>query len=374
MAINWKQVRTAAKRQDQQQIRGRTAAGVSAPQAQTQISAQGRIDWDAVRGNAQLLDQQQAQSQQRKNAYEEAYEKYKQAVATAQHDQQSGYRRTQELKWRQSTPYHDQLSGYKRTQQLKEGLRRASPEYQAAVKTTQQDQAHGMQRTSQVLGQRIAQLEEEQADSHFRDYRYENGKAADAKGPAELQGEIEALKSRKKTIEQGVRTAQDMAALLPNESRILALAYAKNPWTEEQKQEADQYLQAGGSFSGLFGQEQNVFSFAPYREALSRGDTAAAQKWEEVYDLLYARRYSEQTALATGFYEGLGVISASQVMGKALGADMQNPAWEAYQKAYQRAQAEHPIFTGGARVAGSLVLMDGLREGVGAASGAALGG
>ena len=374
MAINWKQVRTAAKRQDQQQIRGRTAAGVSAPQAQTQISSQGRIDWDAVRGNAQLLDQQQAQSQQRKNAYEEAYEKYKQAVATVQHDQQSGYRRTQELKWRQSTPYHDQLSGYKRTQQLKEGMRRASPEYQAAVKTTQQDQARGMQRTSQVLGQRIAQLEEEQADSHFRDYRYENGKAADAKGPAELQGEIEALKSRKKTIEQGVRTAQDMAALLPNESRILALAYAKNPWTEEQKQEADQYLQAGGSFSGLFGQEQNVFSFAPYREALSRGDTAAAQKWEEVYDLLYARRYSEQTALATGFYEGLGVISASQVMGKALGADMQNPAWEAYQKAYQRAQAEHPIFTGGARVAGSLVLMDGLREGVGAASGAALGG
>ena len=163
MAINWKQVRTAAKRQDQQQIRGRTAAGVSAPQAQTQISAQGRIDWDAVRGNAQLLDQQQAQSQQRKNAYEEAYEKYKQAVATAQHDQQSGYRQTQELKWRQSTPYHDQLSGYKRTQQLKEGLRRASPEYQAAVKTTQQDQAHGMQRTSQVLGQRIAQLEEQSA-------------------------------------------------------------------------------------------------------------------------------------------------------------------------------------------------------------------
>ena len=204
MAINWKQVRTAAKRQDQQQIRGRTAAGVSAPQAQTQISSQGRIDWDAVRGNAQLLDQQQAQSQQRKNAYEEAYEKYKQAVATVQHDQQSGYRRTQELKWRQSTPYHDQLSGYKRTQQLKEGMRRASPEYQAAVKTTQQDQARGMQRTSQVLGQRIAQLEEEQADSHFRDYRYENGKAADAKGPAELQGEIEALKNRRAQIDKTV--------------------------------------------------------------------------------------------------------------------------------------------------------------------------
>ena len=84
MAINWKQVRTAAKRQDQQQIRGRTAAGVSAPQAQTQISAQGRIDWDAVKGNAQLLDQQQAQSRQRENAYEEAYQQYKQYVAEYQ--------------------------------------------------------------------------------------------------------------------------------------------------------------------------------------------------------------------------------------------------------------------------------------------------
>nr|DAF39389.1 MAG TPA: hypothetical protein [Caudoviricetes sp.] len=227
MAINWKQVRAAAKRQDQQQIRGRTAAGVSAPQAQTQISAQGRIDWDAVRGNAQLLDQQQAQSQQRKNAYEEAYEKYKQAVATVQHDQQSGYRRTQELKWRQSTPYHDQLSGYKRTQQLKEGMRRASPEYQAAVKTTQQDQARGMQRTSQMLGQRIAQLEEEQADSHFRDYQYENGKAADAKGPAELQGEIDELSEKKAALDsdRALLSAQTQIGALDAETRALLRQY-----------------------------------------------------------------------------------------------------------------------------------------------------
>ena len=227
MAINWKQVRTAAKRQDQQQIRGRTAAGVSAPQAQTQISAQGRIDWDAVRGNAQLLDQQQAQSQQRKNAYEEAYEKYKRAVVTVQHDQQSGYRRTQELKWRQSTPYHDQLSGYKRTQQLKEGMRRASPEYQAAVKTTQQDQARGMKRTSQILGQRIAQLEEEQADSHFRDYQYENGKAADAKGPAELQGEIDELSERKAALDsdRSLLNAQTQIGALDAETRTLLRQY-----------------------------------------------------------------------------------------------------------------------------------------------------
>ena len=227
MAINWKQVRTAAKRQDQQQIRGRAAAGVPAPEAQTQISSQGRIDWDAVKGNAQLLDQQQAQSQQQKNAYEEAYARYKQAVETVQHDQQSGYRRTQELKWRQSTPYHDQLSGYKRTQQLKEGMRKASPEYQAAVKTTQQDQARGMQRTSQVLGQQIAQLEEEQADSHFRDYRYENGKAVDAKGPAELQGEIDDLSEKKAALdsERALLSAQTQIGALDEETRALLRQY-----------------------------------------------------------------------------------------------------------------------------------------------------
>ena len=122
MAINWKQVRTAAKRQDQQQIRGRTAAGVSAPQAQTQISAQGRIDWDAVRGNAQLLDQQQAQSQQRENAYEKAYERYKRAAETVQHDQLSGYLRTMQERQNQiiDSINHDQMSGYRRTLQEKE--------------------------------------------------------------------------------------------------------------------------------------------------------------------------------------------------------------------------------------------------------------
>lgn len=121
MAINWKQVRTAAKRQDQQQIRGRTAAGVSAPQAQTQISAQGRIDWDAVKGNAQLLDQQQAQSQQRENAYEAAYEKYKQIADSINHDQLSGYRRTMQERQNQiiDSINHDQMSGYRRTLQEK---------------------------------------------------------------------------------------------------------------------------------------------------------------------------------------------------------------------------------------------------------------
>lgn len=200
MAINWKKVRTAAKRQDQQQIRGRTAAGVSAPQAQTQISAQGRIDWDAVKGNAQLLDQQQAQSQQRENAYEEAYQQYKQITNSINHDQLSGYLRTMQERQNQiiDSINHDQMSGYRRTLQEKERqkqrkvqtgtaaqqaatnagqdysrliglnqfdgeLERRAAEWQRKQQAAQEaaalDQERGRRRTSEEYGKRIDALE-----------------------------------------------------------------------------------------------------------------------------------------------------------------------------------------------------------------------
>lgn len=200
MAINWKQVRTAAKRQDQQQIRGRTAAGVSAPQAQTQISAQGRIDWDAVKGNAQLLDQQQAQSRQRENAYEEAYQQYKQIADSVNHDQLSGYLRTMQERQNQiiGSINHDQMSGYRRTLQEKKRqqqrkvqtgtaaqqaatnagqdysrliglnqfdgeLERRAEEWQrkrqAAQEAAALDQERGRRRTSEEYGKRIDALE-----------------------------------------------------------------------------------------------------------------------------------------------------------------------------------------------------------------------
>lgn len=151
MAINWKQVRTAAKRQDQQQIRGRTAAGVSAPQAQTQISAQGRIDWDTVRGNAQRLDQQQAQSQQRENAYEEAYERYKRAAETVQHDQLSAYLRTMQERQNQiiDSINHDQMSGYRRT--LEEKARQMQRKAQTGT-AAQQAATNAGQDYSRLIG------------------------------------------------------------------------------------------------------------------------------------------------------------------------------------------------------------------------------
>lgn len=251
MAINWKQVRTAAKRQDQQQIRGRTAAGVSAPQAQTQITAQGRIDWDAVKGNAQLLDQQQAQSQQQENAYEAAYEKYKQIANSINHDQLSGYLRTMQERQNQiiDSINHDQMSGYRRTLQEKErqqqrkvqtgtaaqqaatnagqdysrliGLnqfdgeleRRAAEQEKRYRETVLPDQLRGMKRTSEELQKQIDQLYEQKSDEHFRDYQFgedgtawytdENGTRRQARGVTDIQSEIEALETRKAALDSG---------------------------------------------------------------------------------------------------------------------------------------------------------------------------
>nr|DAW47472.1 MAG TPA: hypothetical protein [Caudoviricetes sp.] len=133
MSINWKQVKTAAKRQDQQQIRGRSAAGVPSVPDDNQASAQSGLDWNAVQQNAKLLDQRQAQSQQRKNAYEEAYEKYKKAASSIAHDQLSGYRRTIQERQKQVLPTlaHDQLSGYRRTQQQRAEYDRLLGQYGA---------------------------------------------------------------------------------------------------------------------------------------------------------------------------------------------------------------------------------------------------
>lgn len=271
MAINWKQVRTAAKRQDQQQIRGRTAAGVSAPQAQTQISAQGRIDWDTVRGNAQRLDQQQAQSQQRENAYEEAYERYKRAAETVQHDQLSGYLRTMQERQNQiiDSINHDQMSGYRRTLEEKArqmqrkaqtgtaaqqaatnagqdysrliGLnqfdgeleRRAAEQEKRYRETVLPDQLRGMKRTSAEMQKQLDQLYEQKSDEHFRDYQFdengtawytdENGTRRQARGVMDIQSEIDTLETRKAALDstRALGQAENAVGTLDTETRNL---------------------------------------------------------------------------------------------------------------------------------------------------------
>ena len=76
-----------------------------------------------------------------------------------------------------------------------------------------------------------------------------------------------------------------------------------------------------------------------------------------------------QTAVASGLQEGLGVTSAAAAVGKALGAN--EDEYHRQMENAQRAQAEHPVLAGGAKIAGSLALMSGIGEAAGAGLAAA---
>lgn len=220
---------------------------------------------DFVSG-AQEIQRQRQQSTAQK--YEEAYEKYKAAAATAQHDQESGYRRTQEIKWKQSTAYQDQLRGYKRTQEE----RTKTPEYQAAQQTIRHDQVQGMKRTSQELGKQIAELDAERDASHYRTYQYdedgrawyenEQGEKTYAKGTIALQSEIEALESRRAAIdsERALYTAEDRIGALDEQTRTLLSEYVGGK-LDDRMTAAHKLRQAGYS-------DEEIKSLAEYEKYL----------------------------------------------------------------------------------------------------------
>lgn len=315
MAINWKQVRTAAKRQDQQQIRGRTAAGVSAPQAQTQISAQGRIDWDAVKGNAQLLDQQQAQSQQRENAYDAAYEKYKQYVA--EYQKQTEFPRrvsvgtaAQQAGGSQKRDYSrmlglNQLDGdmqprVQAAQDIQKYLqfqrkvqtgtaaqqaetnagqdysrliglnqfdgeleRRAAEQEKRYRETVLPDQLRGMKRTSAEMQKQLDQLYEQKSDEHFRDYQFdengtawytdENGTRRQARGVRDIQSEIDTLETRKAALDsaRALGQAENTIGALDEETRELLREYNKTGYLADNEGAEWKLRQKGYSYDQI---------------------------------------------------------------------------------------------------------------------------
>lgn len=71
---------------------------------------------------------------------------------------------------------------------------------------------------------------------------------------------------------------------------------------------------------------------------MRKGNTEAAAQWQQIYDVLYTRLYSKQTAVASGLQEGLGVTSAAAAVGKALGAN--EDEYHRQMENAQRAQAE----------------------------------
>lgn len=315
MAINWKQVRTAAKRKDQQQIRGRTAAGVSAPQAQTQISAQGRIDWDAVKGNAQLLDQQQAQSRQRENAYEAAYQQYKQYVA--EYQKQTEFPRrvsvgtaAQQAGGSQKRDYSrmlglNQLDGdmqprVQAAQDIQKYLqfqrkvqtgtaaqqaatnagqdysrliglnqfdgemeRRAAEQEKRYRETVLPDQLRGMKRTSAEMQKQLDQLYEQKSDEHFRDYQFdengtawytdENGTRRQARGVRDIQREIDTLETRKAALDstRALGQAENTIGALDEETRELLREYNKTGYLADNEGAEWKLRQKGYSYDQI---------------------------------------------------------------------------------------------------------------------------
>ena len=173
-------------------------------------------------------------------AYQNAVREAEQAWerSTAKHDQESGYKRTQELKWAQSTAKHDQESGYRRTQQIKEGMRRATPEYQNAMKTVQRDQVRGMRMTSKELEKQINKREREHAAETVEKEKTANfftdlGRAQDTTLPygtlagAEQDEELDALRQRKAQVDSQsvLARAQEAIGNLSEEDQNLLRQY-----------------------------------------------------------------------------------------------------------------------------------------------------
>ena len=263
------------------------------------------------------------------------------------HDAQDYYYTTQREKALDEAVAHDQLQGMKRTLAILE-----------SQKKQEQAQKPGI---LSMLGKA--------SDSTLPTFQAESAQSETDRRIQALQDEIDRQESESQM--QGTKRPETYTAKNVGryKDRLIALASVPGIWTKRQKQEAEEIIGTQSGFGGLLGYEQNVMAFAPYQEAMRKGDTEAAKQWQQIYDVLYTRLYSKQTAVASGLQEGLGVTSAAAAVGKALGAN--EDEYHRQMENAQRAQAEHPVLAGGAKIAGSLALMSGIGEAAGAGLAAA---
>lgn len=250
---------------------------------------------------------------------------------------------------------------------------------QTVAERVQLDQLQGMKRTLAILESQKKQEQAQQPsilsmlgkanDSTLPTFQAESAQSETDRRIQELQDEIDRQESESQM--QGTKRPETYTAKNVGryKDRLIALASVPGAWTKRQKQEAEEIIGTQSGFGGLLGYEQNVTAFAPYQEAMRKGDTEAAAQWQQIYDVLYTRLYSKQTAVASGLQEGLGVTSAAAAVGKALGAN--EDEYHRQMENAQRAQAEHPVLAGGAKIAGSLALMSGIGEAAGAGLAAA---
>lgn len=263
------------------------------------------------------------------------------------HDAQDYYYTTQREKALDETAAHDQLQGMKRTLAILESQKKQEKAQQPSILS--------------MLGKA--------SDSTLPTFRADSAQSETDRRIQELQDEIDRQESESQM--QGTKRPETYTAKNVGryKDRLIALASVPGTWTKRQKQEAEEIIGTQSGFGGLLGYEQNVTAFAPYQEAMRKGDTEAAAQWQQIYDVLYTRLYSRQTAVASGLQEGLGVTSAAAAVGKALGAN--EDEYHRQMENAQRAQAEHPVLAGGAKIAGSLALMSGIGEAAGAGLAAA---
>jgi hypothetical protein len=250
---------------------------------------------------------------------------------------------------------------------------------QTVAERVQLDQLQGMKRTLAILESQKKQEQAQQpsilsmlgkaSDSTLPTFQAESAQSETDRRIQELQDEIDRQESESQM--QGTKRPETYTAKNVGryKDRLIALASVPGTWTKRQKQEAEEIIGTQSGFGGLLGYEQNVTAFAPYQEAMRKGNTEAAAQWQQIYDVLYTRLYSKQTAVASGLQEGLGVTSAAAAVGKALGAN--EDEYHRQMENAQRAQAEHPVLAGGAKIAGSLALMSGIGEAAGAGLAAA---
>lgn len=250
---------------------------------------------------------------------------------------------------------------------------------QTVAERVQLDQLQGMKRTLAILESQKKQEQAQQpgilsmlgkaSDSSLPTFQAESAQSETDRRIQELQDEIDRQESESQM--QGTKRPETYTAKNVGryKDRLIALASVPGTWTKRQKQEAEEIIGTQSGFGGLLGYEQNVTAFAPYQEAMRKGNTEAAAQWQQIYDVLYTRLYSKQTAVASGLQEGLGVTSAAAAVGKAIGAN--EDEYHRQMENAQRAQAEHPVLAGGAKIAGSLALMSGIGEAAGAGLAAA---
>ena len=263
------------------------------------------------------------------------------------HDAQDYYYTTQRKQALDETAAHDQLQGMKRTLAILESQKKQEQAQQPSILS--------------MLGKA--------SDSTLPTFQAESAQSETDRRIQELQDEIDRQESESQM--QGTKRPETYTAKNVGryKDRLIALASVPGIWTKRQKQEAEEIIGTQNGFGGLLGYEQNVTAFAPYQEAMRKGDTEAAKQWQQIYDVLYTRLYSKQTAVASGLQEGLGVTSAAAAVGKLLGAN--EDEYHRQMENAQRAQAEHPVLAGGAKIAGSLALMSGIGEAAGAGLAAA---